>query len=115
MTPTKATINRTPHGQDARHVTAVRPSPDDGLTSSSRAGRTIRHSARATAAPGIAEAERQPHLASGSGRSWNFITLLVVPFPPSMWNGARVLTVAHRPLPFHPALGSSIRPSIHFV
>src|SRR5439155_23680415 len=38
------------------------------------------------------EADAQPlarhrllaHLASGSGRSWNFTTLLVVPFPPSM-------------------------------
>jgi rhodanese-related sulfurtransferase len=30
------------------------------------------------------------HLASGSGRSWNLTTLLVVPFPPSMWNGVRV-------------------------
>ena len=53
--------------------------------------------------------------ASGSGLSWNFITLLVVPFPPSMWNGARVLTVAHRPRPFQPAPGSSMRPSSHFV
>src|SRR6266480_2263296 len=52
---------------------------------------------------------------SGSGRSWNLSTLLVVPFPPSMWNGARVLTVAHSSLPFQPALGSSIRPSIHLV
>ena len=29
--------------------------------------------------------------------------------------GARVLTVAQRPLPFQPALGSSMRPSIHLV
>ena len=55
------------------------------------------------------------HRASGSGRSWNFITLLVVPLPPSMWNGARVLTVAHKPLPFQPPSGSSTRPSIHLV
>ena len=55
------------------------------------------------------------YFASGSGRIWNLITLLVVPLPVSMWNGARVLTVDHRPLPFHPAWGSSIRPSIHFV
>ena len=56
-----------------------------------------------------------PHFASGSGRSWNGITLLVVPLPVSMWNGARVLTVDHSPLPFQPAVGSSMRPSIHFV
>ena len=55
------------------------------------------------------------YFANGSGRIWNRTTLLVVPFPVSMWNGARVLTVAHSPFPFHPAFGSSIRPSIHFV
>src|SRR4029453_12369595 len=75
----------------------------------------IRHPARAKAASRIAEAERQAHLANGSGRSWNFITLLVVPFPPSMWNGARVLMVVHKPRPFQPPLGSSNPPSIPFV
>src|SRR6476620_5965053 len=55
------------------------------------------------------------YFASGSGRTWNLITLLVVPLPVSMWNGARVLTVDHRPLPFQPVLASSMRPSIHFV
>ena len=35
--------------------------------------------------------EHRPlYLASGSGRTWNFTSLLVVPFPPSAWNGARV-------------------------
>jgi len=34
------------------------------------------------------------YFASGSGRTWKCSTLLVVPFPVSMWNGARVLTVA---------------------
>ena len=34
------------------------------------------------------------YFASGSGRIWKCITLLVVPLPVSMWNGARVLTVA---------------------
>jgi hypothetical protein len=61
---------------------------------------------------------RQPplsHRASGSGRSCSLYTLLVVPLPPSMWNGARVLIVAHRPRPFHPPSGSSIRPSTHLV
>ena len=55
------------------------------------------------------------YFASGSGRIWKRITLLVVPFPVSMWNGARVLTVEYRPRPFHPAFASSIRPSNHFV
>ena len=53
--------------------------------------------------------------ASGSGRIWKCITWLVVPRPVSMWNGVRVLMVAHRPRPFHPAFASSMRPSIHFV
>ena len=48
--------------------------------------------------------DTSPYFASGSGRSWNFTTLLVVPLPPSMWNGARVLTVDHSPLPFQPAV-----------
>ena len=55
------------------------------------------------------------HFASGSGRSWKCTTLLVVPLPVSMWNGARVLTVVQRPRPFQPPFGSSMRPSIHFV
>ena len=50
--------------------------------------------------------------ASGSGRIWNFTTLLIVPLPVSLWNGARVAQVDHSPLPFHPAFGSSILPSI---
>jgi len=55
------------------------------------------------------------YFASGSGRSWKWIALLVFPFPPSMWNGARVLMEAQRPRPFQPALGSSIRPSSHLA
>ena len=55
------------------------------------------------------------YFASGSGLSWNCISLLVVPLPVSMWNGVRVLIVAHSPLPFQPFAGSSMRPSIHFV
>jgi hypothetical protein len=31
-----------------------------------------------------ADLPRGPYLASGSGRTWNFTTLLVVPLPPSM-------------------------------
>ena len=53
--------------------------------------------------------------ASGSGRSWNLTTFGRVPLPPSMWNGARVLVVAHSPLPFHPAASSSTRASIHLA
>jgi GAF domain-containing protein len=55
------------------------------------------------------------YLASGSGLNWNLTTLLVVPFPVSMWNGERVLTVDQSPRPFQPPFGSSMRPSSHFV
>jgi hypothetical protein len=55
------------------------------------------------------------YFASGCGRIWNFITLLVVPLPVSMWNGVLVDIVVQTPRPFHPALGSSMRPSIHLV
>ena len=33
---------------------------------------------------------RVVYFASGSGRSWNCTTLLGVPLPVSVWNGARV-------------------------
>src|SRR5262245_26082033 len=52
------------------------------------------------------------YLASGSGLIWNFTSLLVSPFPPSEWNGARVAYVVKMPLPFHPPFGLSIRPSM---
>ena len=50
--------------------------------------------------------------ASGSGRSWNFTALLVVPLPPSRCQGVRVAYVDQSPLPFQPPLGSSMRPSM---
>lgn len=52
---------------------------------------------------------------SGFGRSWNWNTCPVVPSPVSMWKGARPLKDAQILRPFHPASGSSMRPSIHFV
>ena len=51
-------------------------------------------SVASTTRPGllvVGDAKRaKRHRASGSGRIWKCITLLGVPFPPSMWNGARV-------------------------
>ena len=64
---------------------------------------------------GVSRIQPRDYFASGSGRIWNFITLLVVPLPVSMWNGVLVDIVVQTPRPFHPAFGSSIRPSIHFV
>ena len=53
--------------------------------------------------------------ARGSGRTWNLTTLGRVPLPVSMWNGVRFPLVVHRPRPFQPAFGSSMRPSIHLA
>ncbi len=53
--------------------------------------------------------------ASGSGRSWNFTTRGRFSLPPSTWNTVRVEYVAHSDLPFHPAFGSSMRPSDHLA
>ena len=54
------------------------------------------------------------HFASELGRSWNLSTWLGVPLPPSVWNGARLALVDQSARPFHPAFGSSMRPSIDF-
>ena len=81
-----------------------------------RAGLPGRSLIRRDQGSGIGDPENSgAYFASGSGRNWKRITLLVVPLPVSMWNGARVLTVDHRPRPFQPAFGSSMRPSIHLV
>jgi hypothetical protein len=64
--------------------------------------------------PSAVDAVSVFYCASGSGRIWNFTTLLMVPLPVSLWNGARVAQVVHSPLPFHPAFESSILPSIPF-
>ena len=50
-------------------------------------GANVRHGPDDTNESGRAQEcglRRRCHLASGSGRSWNFMTLLVVPLPPSM-------------------------------
>jgi hypothetical protein len=51
------------------------------------------------------------YFASGSGRICHFTTLSFVPLPVSMWNGTLLPKVDHKPRPFQPALGSSMRPS----
>src|SRR5439155_18607364 len=43
------------------------------------------------------------HFANGCVLAWNLTSLLVVPLPPSMWNGARVAYVVKTAFPFHPA------------
>ena len=44
-------------------------------------------------------------------RSWKCAASGLVPLPPSMSHGVRSPLAAHRPLPFQPAFGSSMRPS----
>ena len=51
------------------------------------------------------------YLASGSGRSWKCAASGLVPLPPSISHGVRSPLAAQMPLPFQPALGSSMRPS----
>jgi hypothetical protein len=60
-------------------------------------------------APPLAGSRRQS--ASGWGRSWKWKAIGTVPLPPSFSHGVRSPLVVHTPRPFHPALGSSIRPS----
>ena len=50
--------------------------------------------------------------ASGLGRSWKWKAIGTVPLPPSFSHGTRSPLVVHTPRPFHPALGSSMRPSM---
>src|SRR5260221_6562074 len=49
--------------------------------------------------------------ASGSGLSWKCAASGLVPLPPSISHGVRSPFAAHKPRPFQPAFGSSMRPS----
>src|SRR5262245_17511543 len=51
------------------------------------------------------------HFASGSGRSWKCTAIGFMPLPPSISHGARSPLEVHKPRPFQPAFGSSMRPS----
>jgi hypothetical protein len=53
----------------------------------------------------------EPQFASGSGRNWMCTARGLEPLPPSLSQGVRSPFVLHNPRPFHPAFGSSIRPS----
>jgi hypothetical protein len=53
------------------------------------------------------------YFASGSGRSWICTARGFEPLPPSISHGVRSPFVLHSPRPFHPAFGSSMRPSKH--
>src|SRR5260370_39154748 len=64
---------------------------------------------------GPGDLDKADQFANGSGRSWNLVILGVVPLPVSRWNGVRLPSVVHRPRPFQPPFGSSMRPSIHLA
>src|SRR6202044_3006831 len=49
--------------------------------------------------------------ASGLGRVWICTAIGVMPLPPSLSHGVRSPSEPHRPRPFHPAFGSSMRAS----
>ena len=55
------------------------------------------------------------HFARGSGRNWKCAASGFVPLPPSISHGVRSPLAAHRPRPFQPAFGSSMRPSNPFA
>ncbi len=55
------------------------------------------------------------YFASGWGRIWKCTTSGLVPFPVSMCQGVLSPLGTHRPRPFHPAWGSSMRPSNPFM
>ena len=45
------------------------------------------------------------------GRSWKCTAIGFVPLPPSISHGVRSPLAVHKPRPFQPAFGSSMRPS----
>jgi hypothetical protein len=55
--------------------------------------------------------EKPAQCASGSGRTWKCTAMGLMPLPPSWSHGVRSPLDVHRPRPFQPALGSSMRPS----
>jgi hypothetical protein len=55
--------------------------------------------------------DKPAQCASGSGRTWKCTAMGFMPLPPSWSHGVRSPLEVHRPRPFQPALGSSMRPS----
>jgi hypothetical protein len=58
---------------------------------------------------------RTTQCASGSGRSWKCTARGKLPLPPSINHGVRSPLVVHKPRPFQPLFGSSMRPSNPFA
>ena len=52
---------------------------------------------------------RTPYFASGSGRTWMCTAIGRAPLPSSLSHGVRSPLALHRPRPFQPAFGSSMR------
>src|SRR5688572_27467076 len=92
------------HGQ-SRHPSGQRHNPSD-TDERFAALAPCAYIAGGRGALAVHASNASGYRARGSGRSWNLTTLLVVPFPPSTWNGVRVAYVEYRPLPFQPASGS---------
>jgi hypothetical protein len=55
--------------------------------------------------------EKIAQCANGSGRTWKCTAIGFMPLPPSWSHGVRSPLEVHKPRPFQPAFGSSIRPS----
>ncbi len=105
-----------PCGNGIEHTTVVRDALSTSTNREERGGTSSREASYVSCRVRAFGCCRASHyLASACGRSWNLYALLVVPLPPSMWKGARVLMAAQSARPFQPAFGSSMRPSSHFV
>ena len=97
--------SRRPLTRPPQHEAFSRPQRLDLMLRSVPKGRVSKHATRPC------NRFTNSQCASGSGRSWKCTTSGLVPLPPSLSHGVRSPLVAHRPRPFQPAFGSSIRPS----
>ena len=91
-----------------RNLTGVRVAPEapDAVTGTYDSANAPQ-SCAAKRSTGLGE----PQFANGSGRNWMCTARGIEPLPPSLSHGVRSPFVLHKPRPFQPALGSSIRPS----
>ena len=89
-------------------IHAVLPLLQGGGTIAANSG-VHRAGARHLGPTVVGAARRQS--ASGSGRNWKWKAIGTVPLPPSLSHGVRSPLVVQTPRPFHPAVGSSMRPS----
>ena len=84
---------------------------DDAKAPPGSAGRGVSRNLRSSSPSRASGGEKPAQCASGSGRTWKCTAMGFMPLPPSWSQGVRSPLEVHRPRPFQPALGSSMRPS----